>query len=185
MRNLLFLLKIQPWERIHIFSDPLRISDCQASIIRGLEVKCIGPGGGVGENSVLSAVESTHQWDPHKPWRSSCLQKKARDVITDSMNMCLSKLREIVKNREVWCATVHGVAKSQTQLNNSSKTCEVSIRQDVLYLHGPWALNNQLCTGFYSPQFCGTDEWLWMDYHHIANESRFLSWLFGLRPRKG
>ena len=133
MRNLLFLLKIQPWERIHIFSDPLRISDCQASIIRGLEVKCTGPGGGVGENSVLSAVESTHQWDPHTPWRSSRLQKKARDVITDSMNMCLSKLREIVKNREVWCATVHGVAKSQTQLNNSSKTCEVSIRQDVLF----------------------------------------------------
>ena len=34
--------------------------------------------------------------------------------ITDLMNMCLSKLREIVKDREAWCAAVHGVAKSQT-----------------------------------------------------------------------
>ena len=36
------------------------------------------------------------------------------DGITDSMNMSLSKLREIVKDMEVWRAIVHGVAKSQT-----------------------------------------------------------------------
>ena len=36
------------------------------------------------------------------------------DGITDSMNMNLSKLWEIVRDREVWCATVHGIAKSQT-----------------------------------------------------------------------
>ena len=36
------------------------------------------------------------------------------DGIIDSMDMSLSKLREIVKNREVWCAAVHGVTKSQT-----------------------------------------------------------------------
>ena len=34
--------------------------------------------------------------------------------ITDSMNMRLSKLWEMVKDKEVWCATVHGVSKSQT-----------------------------------------------------------------------
>ena len=38
------------------------------------------------------------------------------DSITDSMDMSLSKLREIVENREAWRATVHGVTKSQTLL---------------------------------------------------------------------
>ena len=38
--------------------------------------------------------------------------------ITDSMDMSLGKLQEIVKDREDWCATVHGVAKSQTQLRD-------------------------------------------------------------------
>ena len=38
--------------------------------------------------------------------------------ITDSMNMSLSKLQEIVKDRKAWCAAVHGVSKSQTRLSN-------------------------------------------------------------------
>ena len=35
------------------------------------------------------------------------------DGITDQMDMCLSKLQEIVKDRETWCAAVHGVARKE------------------------------------------------------------------------
>ena len=58
------------------------------------------------------------------------------DGITDSVDMSLSKLWEIVKDREIWGVAVHGIAKSQTQLSDQTTTkYSIQCIYHILFIH--------------------------------------------------
>ena len=63
------------------------------------------------------------------------------DGITDSMDVSLSELRELVMDREAWCAAIHGVTKSRTRLSNWTEL--------ITKTEGNWRMIKKCISGYY------------------------------------
>ena len=95
-------------------------------------------------------------------------RKRWLDSITDSMDMNLSKLQEIVEDREAWRAVVHGIKKSQTRLREWTSLCFIT--STCHWSH--WPPLTQHCPG----SICGGKSRQMENFHRLTHLPYFHKW---------
>ena len=116
------------WRRLLGFKEmPLDCKEIQSVHLKGNHPwKFTGRTDAEAEAPILMATwykELTHWkrpwcWEKLKAGEGDNRELRWLDGTTYSMDMSLSEIREMVKDRKAWCAAIHGVAKSQTRLSN-------------------------------------------------------------------
>ena len=129
------------------------------------EIKPVNPNGNQSWISIgrtVAEAEATILWPPNvksqligkdpdarKDWRQKekAVTEDEIDSITDSMDLNLSKLQEIVKDRGAWCVAVHGVAKSWTWLSDWKTTMGRWLHtcNSLILLYGLLYISLELC----------------------------------------
>ena len=88
------------------------------------------------------------------------------DGITDSMDLSLSKLRELVMNRKIWYATVHGVVKSQWWLSDWTELLSCDVNCAIVTFWQPWSTFNEEIENFWYYGLCDKKYEILFHYIH-------------------
>ena len=121
-------------------------------------------------------------------WRRGWQRVRWLDGITDSMDMSLSRLREMVKDREAWHAAVHGVAKSRTELSNWATAKPINslgketVENHQILVHSWFYLQATLAVGEELVQPAVNRNFLWVGVYRasqcgeLQNHSSVRTW---------